>query len=196
MVPFRGTRPALLGLFPARMVSLLRADHAGIQPERAEAAEESGVLNFNATIHHYFQTRVARALRGLFVNHAKLHPDDLRADFNRFLDDSGHCGGFAENVHDVHRTGYLKKCRIGLEVQHFLLTRIHRNHVEAFLPQINRREMAGAEWIGRKAHHGNPLIAFEYPDTIRNSGCKPALVHWRVAAYAVGHYALLARLSA
>ena len=44
------------------------------------------MLHFHAVIHDDFEAGVAGSLRGLVMDYSELHPDDLRADFDRLLD--------------------------------------------------------------------------------------------------------------
>src|SRR5690349_19651004 len=51
-----------------QIVSFLGADDARVQSDSAESAEESGVLDFNAMVHHYFKTGLPGALGGCFMD--------------------------------------------------------------------------------------------------------------------------------
>ena len=119
-----GTGLADLHPFGAQ-ASLARGDHGGIHPQRVQTSEETGVLDFHAPVHHYFEARRGRFFGGFFVNHAQLHPHDLCSDRDRFIDNRRHRCWFAENVHDFYAAGNRGYRRVAFLAQNFVLARIH-----------------------------------------------------------------------
>jgi hypothetical protein len=61
------------------------------------------VLQLHAAVHHHVQAGAHRALGGLFVHDAELHPHHLRPDLNGLLDDRRHLAGAAKDVYDLNR---------------------------------------------------------------------------------------------
>ena len=79
------------------MVSSFGVDHARIQTDGAQSTEKPCVLDFHAAIHDDLEAGLAGTFRRSFVNHAELHPDDLGAGRDGFLDDSGNGRWLAKN---------------------------------------------------------------------------------------------------
>src|SRR5678810_553847 len=74
------------------------ADHPGVDPGPAQAAEKTPVLDLHATVLDDFQTGTlgSRARRG--VLHAQLHPEHPGAHGDGLLGDGGNLGALAEAV--------------------------------------------------------------------------------------------------
>src|SRR5438132_605642 len=76
-------------------------DNPRVHPDRVEAAEKSGVLNFHTAVHYDFQARSPRAFGGRFVDDAELHPDHFGAPGDRLLDDGWDGSRLTEDVHHL-----------------------------------------------------------------------------------------------
>src|SRR5260370_19917694 len=183
-------------VFLSLRVSFPGAVDAGVQSDGAESAEESRVFDLDAVIYHDFEAGLPGALGGCFMNHAELHPDHFGPGGDGLFPDIRNGHGLTKNVHDFERAGHVAHGRIRAPAQHFRFARIHRRHIVAFRQHVDRRKVARPERIRREAHHGDALVRLQDVDAIRRRGCEPALIHYRVAAYAVSHYALLAESSA
>ena len=94
-----------------------------------------------------------RPPRGVFVHHAFLHPDRLRAHADGRFHDLGNKFGAPENIHDIDRLRNLIQIRIALLAQHFGLIRIHRNDPVARALHVFRHAVARPEALARKPHH-------------------------------------------
>src|SRR5439155_12738041 len=94
-------------------------DHAGVQPDGAEAAEEAGVLDLAAAVHDHLQARLARPLGGLLVDHSELHPEHPGPDLNGLLRDLGHLPRRTKDVHDLDLVvlGRLRQVRVDAPTQ-------------------------------------------------------------------------------
>src|SRR6266852_3604765 len=177
------------------MVSFLGADDARIQSDGTQSAEESGVLDLHAAVHHHLDASLASALRSFFVNHAQLHPDHFRSYGDGFLDNAGNVRGLAKNIHDFDGARHVAQRRVRPEAKHFFFAWIYRCHIVTFRPHVDRGEVAGAEWIRGQPHHSDALVALQNPNAIRGRGGEPAAIDRRIGAYAVAHYPLLADAS-
>jgi hypothetical protein len=86
-------------------------DTPGVDPRPVQAAEQPGMLDLHAAVHHAVQPRGARQRIGLGVGHAQLLPQALRADG----DGAGATGStsavLAEHVDHVDREGMSSSAR-------------------------------------------------------------------------------------
>src|SRR5580700_9406134 len=139
------------------ILSFQSADYARIQTDGAQSSEEPRVFNFNATIHHHFETRFPGPAGGRFVDHAQLHPDHFHSTFDGLFDDIGNSRRLAKNIHNLDWPGHVAQRRVTGFSQYLSFARIYRGDVITVRDHINRGEMAGTEWIRGKPHHGNPL---------------------------------------
>ena len=126
-----------------------------------ESAEEAGVLDFHALVHDDFEAGIASALGGLVVDDAKLHPDDLGADFDGFFNDGRYIFRHAEDVYDVDGFGNVFHRGVGSPAEDFVRPGIHRDDVVALGEQIPRGEVAGPVLIARETHHGDVAVGAE-----------------------------------
>src|SRR5438132_8610879 len=109
----QGARAAINGAFPQETWCTAnshgnfqrepRGEHAGAQPDDAQAAEEARVLDLAAAVHDDLEPGVARDLRAFLVDDTELQPEHLGADLDRLARDLGHLGRGAEDVDDVDR---------------------------------------------------------------------------------------------
>src|SRR5262249_52432269 len=117
-------------------VRALGGDHARVDADEAEPAEQPGVLDLHATVHHNFETGLPCLFRRTLVDDADLHPDDLRADRYRFLDDRGDVVRLAKNVDDVDLSRDFPQGRVALLAEDLGVGRIDWDHAVAVLLEV------------------------------------------------------------
>src|SRR5690349_4712253 len=151
-----------------RRVSLLAArafgrDDLRVHPRPAQPAEETAVLDLHAAVLDHFQPRGLGAGAGGVAVNAQLHPQDLRADGDRVLGDGGDLGRLPEAVHDVHLLRDVPQRLVAALAQDGVVARVHRDHPVAVFLHVLGRKVARAMPLGRKAHHGDRLVAAKDP---------------------------------
>jgi hypothetical protein len=70
-----------------------------------ESAIESSVLDFDAAVHHNFETLRLAVASGLFVVDTQLNPHDGLPDLENLVDDAGDVAALAEDIDDVGNFG-------------------------------------------------------------------------------------------
>src|ERR1035437_6235437 len=116
---------------------------------------QPAVIFQNTAVHHHGEAGFHGAPRGVFVDHAFLHPDHLRALANRRFHDLRHEFRAAENIHDIDGFGDGIQIRVTGFTQHLLLQRIHRNDAVAGALHVLGHAITGEEAVSGQADHGD-----------------------------------------
>src|SRR5215472_17686643 len=145
----RSRWPGLLSAFPGLAASgqLLEPgadgrDALGVEAEPVHPAGVARVLNLETAIHDHRHAAVLGDLRAFLVDHAELAPEGAGVDRHGLPGDPRQRVRRAEDVHDVHRHGYVEQARVARLSEDLRLAGIHRNHAVAMPLEVVANEVA------------------------------------------------------
>src|SRR5580692_7968373 len=125
----------------------LRAEAEPVHP-----ADVARVLNLEAAIHDHRHAAVLGDPRAVGVDHAELAPKRAGADGHGVPRDPRQGIRRPEDVHDVHRHGYVQQAGVARLAEDLRLAGIHRDHAVAVPLEVVADEVAGPQLVVRQAH--------------------------------------------
>src|SRR5262249_2003123 len=127
-------------------------DALRVETEPGHPAHVARMLNLETKVHDHCHATVLGDLRALLVDHAELAPEGTGVDRHSFPCYPRQGIRRAEDVHDVHRHGYVRQARVARLSENLRLAGIHRNHTVAVPLEVVANEVAGPQLVGRQAH--------------------------------------------
>src|SRR5438128_5590031 len=119
-------------------------DDTGIHARPVQSAKDARVLDFDATVHHHFQTGIGGDPYCFVVAYAELHPQHLRADAYRLARDEHQLAGLAKAIDHIDAMRYRREIRVTLLTQDCLIVRIDRNDPIAMVLHVFCGKVAGS----------------------------------------------------
>ncbi len=126
---------------------------ASVHADQIETAKKPSVLDLDAAVHDHIHSGCAGARGGIFIDDAKLHPEDRRTDFQCVIEHRRHVFWLAEDIDDVDfpiLRNIEQRCIDGLPED--LLSRksgVDRNDVVTLGLHIDRGEVTRPHRVGR-----------------------------------------------
>src|SRR5690606_13718094 len=132
-----------------------RGNHAGVDANPVEPAEQPAVFDLDATIHDRIEAGLARHRVGPDVVDTELLPQAAGADIDRLARDRLDVGGTPEHVDHVDRLRDVRQGRITGLAEDFRITGLDRDDPVAVFPHVLGGEVARPIPVGGQAHHGD-----------------------------------------
>src|SRR5208283_4935078 len=137
-------------------------DALRVEAEPVHPAYVTRVLNLETAVHDHRHAAVLGDPRALAVDHAELAPESVGVDRHRLRRDPRQCIRRAEDVHDVHRHGYVQQARVACLPEDLCLAGIHGDHAVAVALEVVANEVAGPQFVVRQAHDRDRLGGLEH----------------------------------
>src|SRR5580704_7768971 len=134
----------------------------GEVPVRPPVLSQSCFVLFqNAAIHHHEDSRPARLLGGLLVNHIFLHPDRWDFQLNRLIHNFLNKLRPPKDVHNVDFIRHVEQRSISLLAQTGIDLWIHRNDPVSMALHVGGDAVAGTQRIAGETDYGDIFGALE-----------------------------------